>query len=126
LRTRTLTILGVTAAAVGIAATLAGLHPDAPKIILRGGIVLTFAATLPILAAQARKGAAIGAEQLAAAHNQGYTEGLMHAALGLLDPPPSGGSSVGHRPAEPTSYARGHLRAISTTERNDHERTADQ
>jgi hypothetical protein len=45
----------------------------------------------------------------------------MHAALGLLTPPPSGGSSADRRPAEPTSYARGHLRAATTPDPHEEE-----
>lgn len=114
MRTRTLTILGVFAAAVGIIATVAGLHPAVPKLVLRGGLVLMFASCPIICAAQTRRGSVITPEMLSAARLDGYRTGVAHAALGLLTPPDGGVQA-------PKSYARNHLRAVSRTER-----TADQ
>lgn len=120
MRTRTLAILGITAAAVGILATIVGLHPAAPKIVLRGGLAVMFASCPLICATQTRRAADVSLERMSAAHLDGYRMGLAHAALGLLDSPPSGGASA-PTPINGNSYARGHLRAIGHTER-----TADQ
>lgn len=114
MHTRTLNIISIAAATAGILATVAGLDAAIPKMILRGGLVMMFASCPLICASQTRRAAAVTPEQLAAAHADGYRTGLAHAALGLLTPPDGGADA-------PNSYARGHLRSISNTER-----TADQ
>jgi hypothetical protein len=76
---------------------------------MRGAVLLCVVAVFPWHAAQSRRAADAGADQLAAARQDGYRTGLMHAALGLLGDPSDGG----HTTEAPTSYARGHLHAVT-------------
>lgn len=63
---------------------------------------------LPLIVAMQTRRAAATAEQLAAARNSGYRTGLAHAALGILNAPPTDGG--GTTPV----YARGNLHAVHT------------
>jgi hypothetical protein len=89
MRTRTLTGLAAALTAGGIVTAVIGAHVThtLPQVI--GGLALATAAIPTALTAHGRQAAALTAAERAAERTAGYRQGLMHAALGLLDPTPS-------------------------------------
>jgi hypothetical protein len=110
MRTRTLHTIAVCLTTAGLTVAVAGLHPAAPPLMTRLGILLVIAAGPLVVAAQSRREATHAADALAAARAEGYRLGLAHAALGLLNPPDGGCTA-------PTHCARGHLHAVADIER---------
>lgn len=102
--TRTLHTIAACLITAGFTTAGAGLHPRVPDAAYPAGILLIILSLPPILAAQKRRAAPY--EQIAAARNAGYRLGLMHAALGILEPTDGGGTT--------TSYARGHLHVVGS------------
>jgi hypothetical protein len=117
LRTRTLHVIAACLITAGIVVAAAGLHPRVPDAAISAGGLLIILSLPAVVAAQSRRVGDVRADQIAAARNAGYRTGLLHAALGILEPT-DGGTRAG-------SYARGHLRAVGA-ERPTLERTADQ
>ena len=107
MRTRTLTAAAVTLLTLGAATAAVGLHPAAPNLLIRAGVVLMVMSVPVTVAAQTRRAAAVAQERLDAATVAGYRLGLEHATRGILTPGPDGSTA-------PTSYARGYLRAVTT------------
>lgn len=112
--TRTLTGLATALMVAALAAATAGLHPavSGPQA-MRTAVLLGCAAAFPWHAAQARRAAALSADQLAAARQEGYQMCLTHVSAGLLAPPPATGGPGTGEPTPINRYTRGHIHITS-------------
>lgn len=74
--------------------------------LMHTGILGSVAAAAGLVCATLRHTHQVNTAELEAAHNAGYRLGLQHVTLGLLDPPPSGGSVVPIRRDLPHQHER--------------------
>jgi hypothetical protein len=112
MRTRLLSGLAITLLITGLAIGAAGTIRDSAETV-RAGVGIVVVAYFPWNAAQTRRAGALTADQVDHERATGYLTCLDHVRRGILNPPP-GHAEPDTDTDTPTSYARGHLRAVAS------------
>ncbi|MGW6566486.1 hypothetical protein [Streptomyces sp. NPDC054975] len=103
--TRTLLALSGSLLTISFGVGLTGMATNRNGL-MHTGILGTVAAGAGLVCATLRHTNQVNSDELDAAHNDGYRLGLQHVTLGLLDPPPTGGTVVPLHPEFPRQHER--------------------
>ena len=103
--TRNLLTLFSALLAVAIGVGLTGTLLDRTAL-MHTGILGTITAATGLVCTTLRRTNQLADAERTAAYQAGYRLGLQHVTLGLLDPPPSGGTVVPLRPEIPRPHER--------------------
>ena len=103
--TRTLLALFSTLLIVSLGVGLAGMAHNHPGV-MHSGILASISSGTALVCTTLLHATRRNETERAADHLSGYHLGLHHAALGLLDTPPSGGTVVPLRPDLPRQHER--------------------
>lgn len=103
--TRTLLALSGSLLTISFGVGLTGMATNRNGL-MHTGILGTIAAATGLVCTTLRHTNQVNTAQLEAAEAKGYRLGLQHVVLGLLDPPPSGGTVVPIRNDLPHQHER--------------------